>query len=190
MEFYKKNPDIKDEVICVCGESIGPDTVVCGEKFRPFADPKTFPGIPPRLIKVELTELNQQQKQDVVEQVQKEADVPPRHMAPTTTSSFKMTQDGSFEIRTSPVVDKEPEKKIVLEKHEDLLSEVYGIDRMTKVFPGVTETNVNKILDKFRTLEDLKNASNADLRACGIKPGFYQKIRDKAFLLFEELNEA
>jgi len=49
MRFYKKNTAI-DGTIFVNGKSFDNDTVVFGDEFAPFADPNTFPGIPPRLV--------------------------------------------------------------------------------------------------------------------------------------------
>lgn len=195
MEFYKKNPEIKDEVIFVCGERIASDTVVSGEKFRPFADPKTFPGIPASLVKVEFNQINDDQRQHAVSVAEKEANEPPRHIGPTTSANFKMTSDGDFEIKSNPVVEQEKKEKEEVKaqaesgKKEILLDDVYGAEKMAILFPGVTEDNADRVIGKFKSLANLSRASNIDLRACGINPALYKKLREKACLLLDELME-
>lgn len=97
MEFYKKNPKIEGN-ITIQGRLLTDDTVVCGDEFKPFADPKTFPGIPPRLIGVDFKSLTKDQQAQVQDFIADKKDLPPRHLGVIKSDQFTSIDGGSVKV--------------------------------------------------------------------------------------------
>lgn len=204
MEFYKKNPEIKGS-ITVQGKLIDDDTVVSGEQFKVFADPKTFPGTTVRLVRVEFKDLSQRQKDQVQDFIAEQKGLPPRHLGVIKSDAFKATDGGNVKVvdtaavtptstravRSEPVPPKEPERPrepLVDPSKEKpkLVSEMFTHQTFAETFPGITEKNAKKALKQTTTLEALANADNATLRKMGISPSFYGRLREKAQELLGE----
>lgn len=200
MRFYKKNPEVAGEPF-VCGKQMTDDAVVCGEEFAPFADPKTFPGRPPKLVEVSFEDLSDDEKLSARGVAIEQASKPPRHLS-TITSESVAPQAGKNEpikIVTSPVdmgtKPKEPPKKpeppkVSEERDEEIskafqdkmpdLSSMYDREGLVEVFPGITGKNATKVFKSFKNLEAMATASNAELRKAGIQPNFFDRVRKTA----------
>lgn len=204
MEFYKKNPEIKGTIF-VQGEEMDDEKVVCGEKFRPFADPNTFPGKPPKLVKTELESLDSKQITDVKNQAKAEAEKPPKHLGVIKSSQFDVTKD-TGEVRIehkSELPDKEilPDmesegleeinpmkvekaKDVKLVSDSDLasktLKEIYTVEQIIEVFPGITDKNAEAFVKAFDKVHDVSVASNVDLRRIGVPSNYFRRLRDRA----------
>jgi len=195
MRFFKKNPKIEGD-ICVCGKPFSDDTVVFGEEFAPFADPKTFPGMEPRLVECQMNEIQGEKLDNLKAFETSRVPEPPRHSGGTTTANFHMEGEGAkidilAPIRTAvaptpkPVEDtpkvEEILKRSVVDEEKipkvKLISELYSPSSMASECPGVNESSASKIIAKFKTLEDLASASNVDLRTAGIRSNYFNKVR-------------
>ena len=188
MEFYKKNPEIKGD-ITVQGKAIGDDTVVCGEEFKIFANPNTFPGKLVKLIKVDPEDINKKQKKEVDVLAKEQAEKPPKHLGVITSDN--MSSEKRPDVRAEPTIPdmqgkmkEEDEKKEG--KKEFLIRDKYSSQEMLETFPGVTEANVEKVLKYATTLERIVESSNSALRKMGIAPGYFSRLRDKAKELSEQ----
>jgi len=206
MEFYKKNPSING-VIVVRGVSMNDDTVVCGGDFEMFADPMTFPGKPPKLVRVDISELTDEQKEQVAEFISDQRKKPPRHLGVTKSSDFSMNSFGDLKIKSNPSVDRKLEKRLekeqfikkettkdspmdIVRKQEEprvkSIADQYSPMELVEALPGVTKRNAKNIIEKVKTMGDLSMLSNVGLRSLGITPPFYKKLRKKARALVEE----
>jgi len=204
MEFYKKNPEIKGTIF-VQGEEIDDEKVVCGEKFRIFADPSTFPGKPPKLVKTELESLDSKQISDVKKQVKEEAAKPPRHLGVIKSTQFDITRDtGEMRLENRPErpneavlakLEAEVEEEIIPEKVEKVeevklisesdlasktLKEIYTVEQIIDVFPGITDKNAEAFMNMFDKVHDVSVASNVDLRRLGVPSNYFRRLRDRA----------
>lgn len=195
MDCYKKNPEIEGN-ITVQGKLLTDDTVVCGEEFKPFADPKTFPGKPVKLIKVEYQDIDTKQKKDVADLVKEQANKPPKHLGVIRSENISATENGEVQV-AKPVPDVpelEAEKAKEKEKTDDapgkkqevLIRDKYSEQDLLDLLPGVTDSNVARVLKYSTTLDAVVNASNTALRKMGIAPGYFGRLRDKAKSLVEE----
>jgi hypothetical protein len=191
MEFYKKNPAIKG-TIWVQGKEVGDNDVVCGEEFRLFADPSTFPGIPVRLIKTEFGSLNQEQVKQVQNLSKEIAERPPRHLPPIMSDQISMTSGGEVKI-IEPIIEKKNDNavektqvKLVVSKADKPLTEVFSFDEFVGTFSGITEGNAENILNKFKTMRDFAKATNVELRTAGVKSNFFSRLRTAVITLLEE----
>lgn len=198
MRFYKKNPDVEGTPF-VCGKRMDDETIVCGEEFAPFADPKTFPGKPPKLVEVSIDVLNEKQKLMAKDVAIEQAERPPRHLGVVTSDSIAsgIKGTGPINIVESPTDmgsgknKKSSQAKVIPDKKKYEIKDVftdkipvlntkYGETGLIDVFPGITERNVKKILSSFNNLLELTNASNADLRKAGVQPNFFDRVRKTA----------
>jgi len=214
MNLYGKNPKIEG-TICIQGKTLDDDSIVFGKEFDMFADPRTFPDIEVKLVRVSFNDLTDTQKmklQGFEGQLQPK---PPRHLGPSTTANFKNAGDGSVKMAAKPekfipppqevveapkVVEtvevKEPEVKSTAQVIQDEENEPVRIDEFfsnaefVDDFAGITDANVEKVLEKFETLDDLVSASNTDLRASGIRSNFFGRVRDRATEVLEEIAES
>ena len=191
MEFYRKNPVIKD-VIWVQGERVDDETVLAGDEFKPFSDPSTFPGVPPKLVKMEPEKLSPEQLGDASDLVKKQSERPPRHLGVIKSSQFAVTPECAVRVyeemvRDIPVkadgavvVGGQAEKDSVAVVDggvEKLLSELYSEQELIEAFPGITVKNASKVLSSFKLLPDLARASNVDLKMAGVQPSYYRRVR-------------
>lgn len=213
MEFYKKNPEIPGTIF-VQGEAIDDEKVVCGEKFKPFADPNTFPGRPPKLVKVEGKELNRGQIDDVQKQAKKQANEPPKHLGVIKSAQFVVNKEtGEAKLKAEPklppeakpkkVVEPEPKEEVELGEEAEAkeeaepvieeqkskgsrkISEMYSTEDIVEVFPGITDKNADQFSKKFSTLMDVVHASNVDLKKIGVPSNYFRRLRDKAVEIIE-----
>jgi len=193
MDFYKKNPVIKG-TIYVQGKEMNDDTVVCGEEFRMFADPATFPNVPVRLVRVDFNALNADQVAQVQGLSKEQAARPPRHLPPIMSEQFSVSSMG--ELKPIPKVEEKKDviaekkaEKLVVSKADKSLTEVFTMAEFINAFPGVTEENAENILAKFKTLRDFANATNVDLRTVGVRSNFFVRLRNAATEALQEYED-
>jgi len=187
MNVYKKNPEIKGN-ISVQGKTFDDETIVVGGIWEKFADPNTFPGIPPRLVRAEFNDLTKKQQEFIKHLVPDEEK--PKHLGPTTTKNFDVVDSGKAAVVKQETTKKEnkpePVKEVKLPEKPKTLDEMFSLEEFIDVFPGVTEKNAKKVLDSFATLDSIIEAGNADLRKAGITPSFYARVRKTALERKEE----
>lgn len=212
MDFFKKNPKIKGAV-CVQGYTLDDESVVIGEEFKMFANPKTFHGRDPMLVPVAFEELSEGQKATLEKFMATQKPKPPRHLGPITSANFDVSMKGEARIKLSepvrtavaPTPEPEPEPEPdeetaevaeekgavegLKEEPSTVLTEIMSTKEMVDEFPGITNSNVSKIIKKFKTLEDLVEASNVDLRSAKVRPNFYNKVREAAEEKLKEIGE-
>jgi len=190
MEFYKKNPKIEG-TITVQKVLLDDDMVVTGEEFRIFANPKTFPSIPVRLVAVDFDSLTETQKERAIQFAKERGQPAPRHLGVIKSENFELTRDGAFKIHSQP---KKPSKQapapvLPPKKAEPKLTQLYNLDEFIDIFPGITDRNARQVRRKFLTVKSLAEASNADLRAVGVRSNFFKRLRDRANLEMEQGDE-
>lgn len=206
MRFYKKNPNVEGTVF-VCGKPIDDKAVVFGEEFAPFADPRTFPGIEPRLVECQVDEIKGDKLDSLKDFEKSKEPERPRHAGPTTTANFHMEGDGARvdmndAMRTAVAPTPAPaptsvsssiqggssEKKAAessdpksLQEEKavkpKLISELFSPISMAEHCPGIGESTAAKIIDKFSTMDELANAGNVELRALGVRSQHFNKVR-------------
>jgi len=81
-----------------------------------------------------------------------------------------------------PVVKEEPKdepKSLAEEKapRVKLLSEQYSPATLVDSCPGLNDSTAAKVLAKFKTMAELSEASNVDLRSLGIRSNYFNKVR-------------
>lgn len=111
MKFYKRNPEVEHE-FTLQGIVMDKDTIVCGEEFAPFADPKTFPGKPPKLVVVAFESLTDDQRVQVRGFADKQAMKPPRHLGIITSDAFHSPGESKFKISNVPDIAEERERQL------------------------------------------------------------------------------
>jgi len=201
MRFYKKNPEIRD-TITVQGVALDDEKIVCGDRFAIFADPATFPGIPVRLIEVDFSEMSRDQQRRAADCAAEHDGIPPRSLGVIKSDQFQVTPAAEVKVVSPPPrpVVKEQEKPVdngldVLKKHIEsekkskthALETLFSLEDFIDTFPGVTPANAQILRKKFKTLDELVEASNSTLRACGVKPNFFGRLRDRAQAEIDEL---
>lgn len=187
MEFYKKNPKIKEN-ITVQGVLFDDVKVVSGEEFKIFADPKTFPGIPVKLVVVNFDKLTKDQQDQAREFAIKQGQKPPKHLGVIKSDDFMVTESGDIKVEKKIASPKEavPPKKTVSQiqippkKKDREIKEIYSAQEFVDLMPGVTGANVKKVLKRTTTLKALSVMSNADLRKMGVSLSFAGRLREKA----------
>lgn len=196
MQFFKKNPEIKWS-ITVQKVLLEDDTIVCGDEFAMFADPRTLPGSVVKLVSVDVKDLTEEQLKQVGQFSVEMSRRPPKHLPPTSSENFMTDKtSGDLQIIKAPT-PKPVEKKITKEDIKEVvsditgktpkkLSELYSRKEIAEILPGVTEKNAKRVLDGICTLRDLSLSSNTKLRKVGIMPAYYKKARDTAARLLSE----
>jgi len=181
------------------GQEINDSTVLMGEKWEMFANPATFPGVPPKLVKVEFGSLSLEERmkvQNTPEEVEK-----PRHAGVIKSDFIKEPKVENAVVVPVVSLIKTGDKKIdpesaVVKKEVELqqqqsqvhkITDVYEISYFIKDFPGITEKNVKKVLEKFQTIEDLLNSNNSDLSQVGVRTKYFGNIRGAAKDVLENL---
>jgi hypothetical protein len=193
MNLYKKNPKIEG-VIWIQGQEVDGDTILVGEEYEVFADPMTFPGRPPKLVKVEFSKLSSAKQREIEDMSMEVAKKPPKHLGVVKTDSIRMA-DGDYKISNKPIT--KPAKPVVSMKADAskkvapkvkpenveyvvILKESFTRDELIDSLPGITESNVKGVLDKFETLEELAKADNVSLKSAGIRSNFFTRVRETA----------
>jgi hypothetical protein len=212
MNLYKKNPKIKGSFF-LQGELVDDDTVLAGEKWEMFADPSTFPGRPPKLVKQEFNDLSHDERKVVSELPADTGKIPPRHIGPTTSAAFELDTVGDLKIKSNVTQEKRSgqtgairvvpgpnEEELALERADEVveeltppkskskeivLDEAYTKATLTEALPGVTKSNVGKVFRGFRTMKELARAGNSDLAKVGVRSNFFIRLREAATNIVE-----
>ena len=192
MRFFKKNPKI-DGLICVNGKMMDDTTVVCGDTFAIFADSSTFPGALPRLVEVQFGDLGEEERVQVKEFADEQASKPPKTLGVVMSENFLVQSGGAIDLKNKPAPlrpkltskkDKNKEgfvqKEVPPKKVLPVLAEQYSVVDFIEKFKGVTDKNARQILEAFKTIDDIANASNAQFRKVGVQPNFYERLRKQA----------
>lgn len=195
MNLYRKNPEIKG-TICVQGQVLDDDDVVFGNEFERFADPNTFPGITPRLMRIEFKDLSKGQKEKLKGFEDQLQPKPPKHLGVITTANFRSSDEGVEVAKAKPVsvFPKEEPKTVekIVEEEEKVpirIDELFSEAEFIENFHGITEANAKRVLAKFSTIESLAKARNTELRQTGIRSNFFGRVRDCAKGILNELDE-
>jgi hypothetical protein len=192
MRFFKKNPEIKSQ-ICVNGKMLDDSTVVCGEEFIAFANPATFPGTVTRLVEVQFGDLGEEEQAQVKDFADEQASKPPKTLGVVMSENFLVQSGGAVDLKNRPAPlrpkltskkDKNKEgfvqKEVPPKKVLPVLAEQYSVVDFIEKFKGVTDKNARQILEAFKTIDDIANASNTQFRKVGVQPNFYERLRKQA----------
>lgn len=201
MNCFKKNPKIEGDFVWVQGKKIGKGEgateVVCGEEYKPFANPNTFPGRLPKLINVSVNDLTTKEKDDAAKSIKEQAEKPPRHLGVIKSDQIGKNlkgggKDGDQMMKISSQKDVTPEVKAKVEDQTQELKgkvKIFGKDiareEVISIFPGVTAKNVDKFIDQFKTAEEVVAASNVDMKKSGVAATYFRRLREKAEALLE-----
>jgi len=210
MILYRKNPKIEGDMT-LQQIPFDDDMIVFGEEFAMFADPMTFPGRPTKLVVVEYKDLSKSQKAalDHFQATRKPA--PLRHLGVIKSDMFDVKETGEVELVSKgmnkfaepeapvPTVEDDPEHVEVQEdvdpdvEYKEVIStdlrDMFNKDELVDEFPGITEANSENVFEAFKTIEDLSEASNVDLKKAGIRSNFYSRVRGTAKEFLESMQE-
>jgi hypothetical protein len=191
MKFYKRNPEVEHE-FTLQGIVMDEDTVVCGEEFAPFADPKTFPGRPPKLIVVAFESLTDDQKFQVKGFADNQAVKPPRHLGVITSDAFHSPGESKFKISNVPDIAEERRKQLEKAKPIDT-PEVRGPEKnldLGRVRYGKEKTTEQEIIEEMMgdALPELKKMYSPKAMV-ELFPGVTEKNVSKILENFRDLDE-
>jgi hypothetical protein len=191
MKFYKRNPEVKHE-FTLQGIVMNEDTVVCGEEFAPFADPKTFPGKSPKLIVVTFESLTDDQRFQVKGFSDKQAMKPPRHLGVITSDAFHLHGESKFKISHVPDIAKDRKKQLEEAKAIET-PEVRGPEKnldLGRVRYGKEKTTEQEIIEEMMgdAMPELKKMYSAKTLV-ELFPGVTEKNVLKIFENFRDLDD-
>lgn len=201
MEFFIKNPKIEQEVVYVQGQKVDAEAALAGDEFAPFANPKTFPGQEPKLLRVPFEKLSPAQVEKVRHLVNEQAQKSPKHMGVIRSSQFMVKDTGGIQVKeeakvSSGALQEKPIPKaskgkpialhLTVPKKERALADVLTPEEMIDAFPGITEKNVKKVFKQFKTLEAMSQGSNSEFTKAGVQSNFIRRIRDKCKILMRK----